>query len=212
MAKPVEVRRRTLAAGRFIELQAIDWLDSRDAPRTWETAERTSGRRGVLVIPRLVPSGDLVLLRQHRPPARGRVVEFPAGLADEGESPEACALRELKEETGYQGRVVRMLPASFNSPGLSGEAVHVGEVEIDESLPENRRPLPDPEDGEEIEVVRLPRARAGAFLREELATGTLFDSKVVAYLLGSALRPSVRHEPPGSAGGPDRPASEAKNP
>ena len=30
-------------------------------------------------------------------------IEFPAGLMDAGETCEECALRELKEETGYTG-------------------------------------------------------------------------------------------------------------
>ena len=31
------------------------------------------------------------------------MIEIPAGLIDEGETPQACAVRELKEETGYVG-------------------------------------------------------------------------------------------------------------
>lgn len=30
----------------------------------------------------------------------GYTIEFPAGLIDEGETAEACAIREMKEETG----------------------------------------------------------------------------------------------------------------
>ena len=32
-------------------------------------------------------------------------VEFPAGLIDAGDSTEACAVRELREETGLTGKV-----------------------------------------------------------------------------------------------------------
>jgi 8-oxo-dGTP pyrophosphatase MutT (NUDIX family) len=32
-------------------------------------------------------------------------IEVPAGLMDEGETAEECAVRELKEETGYQGEI-----------------------------------------------------------------------------------------------------------
>lgn len=53
------------------------------------------------------PTGTEILLeKQFRPPANKVCIEFPAGLMDAGETPEECALRELKEETGYIGEVI----------------------------------------------------------------------------------------------------------
>jgi ADP-ribose pyrophosphatase len=49
---------------------------------------------------------ELLLQKQYRPPIDKIVIEVPAGLVDAGESPEASALRELKEETGYVGEVL----------------------------------------------------------------------------------------------------------
>lgn len=44
----------------------------------------------------------LVLIRQFRYPIGGYIYEFPAGLANPGESPEETAVREMYEETGMQ--------------------------------------------------------------------------------------------------------------
>lgn len=46
-------------------------------------------------------------------------VEFPAGLVDADESPEEAAVRELKEETGYAGRVLSLSPTIVSDPGLT---------------------------------------------------------------------------------------------
>lgn len=50
-------------------------------------------------------------------------IEIPAGLMDEGETAEECAVRELEEETGYLGKVVTgdvpgVSPIMFNDPGM----------------------------------------------------------------------------------------------
>lgn len=48
---------------------------------------------------------------------------MPAGLIDAGETPQVCALRELKEETGYVGEVVAegfgVSPVMWNGESLS---------------------------------------------------------------------------------------------
>ncbi len=51
----------------------------------------------------ITPDLQVPLVHQYKRRARQRVLEFPAGLVDPGEAPEATARRELLEETGYAG-------------------------------------------------------------------------------------------------------------
>jgi ADP-ribose pyrophosphatase len=121
-----------------------------------------------------------VLVRQYRPPVDGYVVEFPAGLIDPGETPQEAGVRELREEVGFSGEVVSIIPPTFNTPGLSGETVY----HVLMRIPDGQTPQPEPDDGEHIELLLLPEGEIEEFLRREIAAGTNFDSKVMSYLCG----------------------------
>jgi 8-oxo-dGTP diphosphatase len=76
---------------------------------------------------------------------------LPGGGVEEGETPEAAVIRELKEETGLDGRVVRFL---FTVPYSQGDH-HCFLVEVD---PEAEAELgADPEIGadEEPELIGI---------------------------------------------------------
>lgn len=53
-------------------------------------------------------SDRLLLIKRKHPPFKGRYA-LPGGFVDVGETAEAAALRELKEETGIGGKVVRLI-------------------------------------------------------------------------------------------------------
>ena len=66
-----------------------------------------------------------MVIMQYRPPVAATCVEFPAGLIDEGETPEQAAVRELKEETGYEGKVCDMSAALSKQPGMTNAVMQV---------------------------------------------------------------------------------------
>jgi ADP-ribose pyrophosphatase len=65
--------------------------------------------------------GRILLVRQFRLPAKGRLWELPAGRLDPRESPLAAARRELAEETGYRARRWTRLVSYYPSPGYCAE-------------------------------------------------------------------------------------------
>ncbi len=67
----------------------------------------------------------ILLIRQYRHAANGYLLEIPAGRLDPGETPEACAYRELKEETGCTAGRIERLTTVFTTPGFSDEQIHL---------------------------------------------------------------------------------------
>ena len=98
---------------------------TRSQPLTWTVVRR---KAAVIVAP-MTRDGKIVLLRQERVPIRAAIWEMPAGQIDDcGEAKEseieAVALRELREETGYElakGGEVTPLGHYFSSPGFTDE-------------------------------------------------------------------------------------------
>ena len=63
-------------------------------------------------------AGEVVLVRQYRPPLEMMELGLPAGLVEPGEEPGAAARRELVEETGYAGGGWEELGSLASSPSL----------------------------------------------------------------------------------------------
>jgi 8-oxo-dGTP pyrophosphatase MutT (NUDIX family) len=169
--------------GKWLIFNEITYLDKTGTIRHWESVERQGETGAVAIIPRLKQSGDILLIKQFRPPVQGYVYEFPAGLIEEGATPEETALKELKEETGYIGTVTALIPPCFSSPGLSGEAVYIAMVEIDEETNENKHPVPVLENSEDITTERIAVDKLADFLFQR-GEEINIDAKLCCFALG----------------------------
>jgi ADP-ribose pyrophosphatase len=106
--------------GRIISLQ----VDTVRLPNG-ETATREIVRHpGAVAVVALV-QGKMLVVEQFRKPLEKIQAEIPAGKLDAGEEPQAAALRELEEETGYRARSIRHLYSFSTSPGFAEEVLHL---------------------------------------------------------------------------------------
>ncbi len=102
------------------------------------------------VVP-ITADGEVVMIRQYRHGVRQVTLEIPGGMIDAGEDPAAAALRELREETGYEATEVRLLGRTFPNPAIQSNTLHCFVAENVTQVG-----VPHPDEFERIEVVTVP--------------------------------------------------------
>lgn len=165
---------RRLYSGRVLNLD-LDTVRFPDGSTGELEMIRHSGASAVVpVLSTGTPADpEILLIRQFRHAADGTIWEVPAGRLDPGEEPEACARRELLEETGYRAGRLRRLTTLYTTPGFTDERIHLFEAW---DLAEDRhRREPD----EFLETAVLPLSRA----LELIGSGEVSDGKTIAALL-----------------------------
>lgn len=71
------------------------------------------------------PDPRVLLIRQFRHAADQWLWEIPAGTLEPGESIEACAARELREEAGSTAERLERLTSIYTTPGFTDEVIHL---------------------------------------------------------------------------------------
>src|SRR5262249_44209047 len=103
--------------GKIVHLR----VDSIRLPDGSESKGEIVAHKGAVCVVPVRDDGTVLLIRQFRLAAGKALLEIPAGTREEGEEPDACAARELEEETGYRATTLRPLFSAYLAPGYSTE-------------------------------------------------------------------------------------------
>jgi ADP-ribose pyrophosphatase len=127
---------------------------------------------GAVTILPLDEQDRIWFVRQYRHAAGQVLLELPAGTLEKGEAPEACARREIREETGLAAGRIEKVGEFFLAPGYSTEYMHV-------FLATNLSPDPLPGDADEfLSVAAIPVDQ----VKRMVASGEIKDAKSLAAL------------------------------
>lgn len=165
---------RRLHSGRVINLD-IDTVRFPNGSTGELEMVRHSGASAVLPFLDDPTDADprVLLIRQFRHAANDFIWEIPAGRLDPGESPETCAHRELREETGMTARHLAHLITIFTTPGFTDERIHLYLAHGLEEGSHEREP---------DEFMELHRLRWSEALRRA-RQGEINDGKTLSTLL-----------------------------
>lgn len=168
-----------LSDNRFLNLFKLDALTdngrsfdyffvSRRKADNIKLLTKDSAAEGVVIYPVLKEDTDkIVMIRQYRYPLDDYLYELPAGLIDDGETPDIAAVREMKEETGLDFEVYRDGNEAYRRPFFMGAGFTDESCNAVFGYASGTISRDDMEDTESIQVLIVDKPEAERILREE---------------------------------------------
>jgi len=175
MSDPVVISSRSVYDGRIVKL----FVEEVRLPNGNAVILDVIKHPGAAAVVPVDQDGNAILVRQYRHATGSWLLEVPAGKLDHpGESPEACALREVEEETGYRAGRLVSLGWIWTTPGFTDEKIWLY-LALDLTITR-----PNLQADEALTVEKLPLAEAV----RRAASGEIMDGKSVCALLRVAAR------------------------
>jgi len=164
-----KINEKTVYDGQWLSVRETIYQNKEGKELRWESVHRKRSNVGVVIVARLMPSKRFILIKQYRPAIDGYIIALPAGL---GFNDPNHALVELKEETGYVGKIVDVSPILKTGASLINDNAMIVCIEVDENLPANQNPVQNLEDAEDIEVYLVAKNDSKQFLLDQIKQGT----------------------------------------
>lgn len=115
-------KRNVIYRGKVFNI-IVDELEYRESGN--HTIREVVEHPGGAVVLGVLPDRKIILIKQYRYPIDKFIYELPAGKLDFGEDPEACAVRELEEETGFKPERIELLTYIYTTPGFCSEKLYI---------------------------------------------------------------------------------------
>jgi len=164
-----KLNEKTVYEGQWLSVRETIYQNKQGQELSWETVHRKRSTVGVVIVAQLMPSKRFILIKQYRPAIDGYIIALPAGLGFDDPN---HALVELKEETGYTGKIKDVSPILKTGASLINDNARVIFIEVDENLPANQNPVQTLEDAEDIQVCLVIKENAKDFLLQQITQGT----------------------------------------
>ena len=130
---------------------------------------------GAVAVIAITPENKMILVKQYRKAIEATSYEIPAGKLELGENadPQAAALRELEEETGYTGQL-ELVYDFYSAIGFCNEKIKLYSAS---NLTKVENPRPQDED-ETLELFEVSLEEAEQLLQN----GDICDAKTIMAL------------------------------
>jgi ADP-ribose pyrophosphatase len=165
--KPIKINR--IYKGKILEL----FCDDVELPNGSLSIREYLNNPGASAILPFIDKNNIILVKQYRYPLRQITYELPAGKMDKGETPLECAVRELREETGYKAKKLEIVLSFYPTATFSTEIIHIFAAFGLEGGNEN----PDEDEFVSKEILNFQDAI------RMVKTGVIKDSKTIIALL-----------------------------
>lgn len=173
----VSISQREIYSGHIIHLD----VHQVRLPNGQEATRELVTHPGAVGIVPMDADGNVLLVAQFRFAAGRVLLEIPAGTLEKDELPDDCAVRELREETGFRPGKIEKLGGLFVAPGYTTEYIHLYYATDLQSDPLT------PDADESLHLHRMPLAEALAMIE----AGDIMDGKTISGLLRVARRLGV---------------------
>ncbi|MGH9198513.1 MAG: NUDIX domain-containing protein, partial [Acidimicrobiia bacterium] len=161
--------------GRIFEV-LVEEVELPSGDRAYREFVKHPGAVAVVALQEETEEKTVLLVEQMRHPVGEKLLEIPAGKLDKpGEEPQACAARELEEETGFRATSLTLIASYYSTPGFTNERMTIFLAEQLERVGDP----PEADEGEPIALSKIPIEKAVELIRQ----GAISDSKTIVGIL-----------------------------